>query len=122
DKTRCAKLDGQVIPKPGKQVAQILSAWLSDGAEPAPAKAPETKAPQVDPAYTVARNSILIDMRSIYLSQGKDEDEWAKYAMSLSDKTAEQLETMLASWQKAAKAKAAAATAQAEPEPETETI
>lgn len=31
-KTRCPKLDGQVITRPGKQVADILTTWLSDGA------------------------------------------------------------------------------------------
>jgi hypothetical protein len=34
-KTRCRELDGQVIQNPGKQLADILNAWLSDGA-PAP--------------------------------------------------------------------------------------
>lgn len=30
-KTRCPALDGQVIDRPGKNVAEILKAWLSDG-------------------------------------------------------------------------------------------
>lgn len=31
-KTRCSALAGAVIPKPGEEVANILKAWLSDGA------------------------------------------------------------------------------------------
>ncbi len=34
-KTRCPGLDGKLFHKPGKEVADILTAWLSDGA-PAP--------------------------------------------------------------------------------------
>ncbi|KKN72264.1 hypothetical protein LCGC14_0412150 [marine sediment metagenome] len=33
-KTRCRGLDGQIFNKAGKDVADILNAWLSDGAEP----------------------------------------------------------------------------------------
>lgn len=32
-KTRCPKLDGAAINRPGKQVAETLMAWLSDGVE-----------------------------------------------------------------------------------------
>lgn len=39
-KTRCPDLDGKVFNKPGKDVADILRAWLNDGAAPA------TSAPQ----------------------------------------------------------------------------
>lgn len=40
-KTRCPALAGQVFDKPGEDVAAILRAWLSDGAEaPAPAPTP----------------------------------------------------------------------------------
>ena len=35
-KTRCAALDGQVIQKPGAQLAASLDEWLSDGEEPPP--------------------------------------------------------------------------------------
>lgn len=39
-KTRCSKLNGAVIAKPGKQVADTLKAWLEDGAEPPPPPEP----------------------------------------------------------------------------------
>ncbi len=39
-KTRCAEIDGKVFNKPGKDLALILKAWLSDGAL-APVVAPE---------------------------------------------------------------------------------
>lgn len=38
-KTRCPALTGQVINKPGEQIAKTLKVWLSDGA-PAPVPAP----------------------------------------------------------------------------------
>jgi hypothetical protein len=38
-KTRCPALSGQAFDKPGRDVAQILSAWLSDGS-PAPKMEP----------------------------------------------------------------------------------
>jgi len=37
-KTRCPALDGRVFKKPGKDVADILAAWLDDGAERAPSR------------------------------------------------------------------------------------
>lgn len=41
-KTRCKALDGQIIKCPGKELADTLKAWLSDGAEPvAPPPAPK---------------------------------------------------------------------------------
>src|SRR3990167_4457635 len=40
-KTRCPALDGQVIMKPGAQVAEILNTWLSDGTPPPPGPSPE---------------------------------------------------------------------------------
>lgn len=35
-KTRCAALHGKVFRKAGKDIADVLNGWLSDGAEPAP--------------------------------------------------------------------------------------
>lgn len=35
-KTRCPALHGQVINKPGEDLATLLNTWLTDGAEPAP--------------------------------------------------------------------------------------
>jgi|SRR5882672_651042 len=121
-KTRCAKLDGKTFKKPGRELAEILVAWLSDGAVPEPVRqaepAPKPVAPAVDPAYEEARKSIIGDLRDVYLSQGKTETDWNAYQMKLSDKTPDELETMLAIWQKAAAANAATA----EPVQETETV
>lgn len=47
-KTRCPALHGQVIQKPGAQLAETLLAWLEDGApmpEPTPEPAPSVGAP-----------------------------------------------------------------------------
>lgn len=35
-KTRCQALDGKVFQRPGKEVADILKRWLTDGVAPAP--------------------------------------------------------------------------------------
>ena len=37
-KTRCPELNGQIFNKPGKEMADILNAWLNDGVEPAAVK------------------------------------------------------------------------------------
>lgn len=50
-KTRCPALAGQVFQKPGKEVADTLKAWLSDGA--GPEEKPVPTAPKSDP-YTVS--------------------------------------------------------------------
>lgn len=49
-KTRCPHIDGEVYKKPGKEFADILHAWLSDGSDPDPA--PKQKDPAPDPAKT----------------------------------------------------------------------
>jgi hypothetical protein len=48
-KSRCSALQGKVIEKPGKQIADALSAWLSDGAP-----ALKVEAPPAPPADAVA--------------------------------------------------------------------
>lgn len=45
-KTRCDDLDGKVFHKPGKDVADILLAWLTDGAPAAPKPDVRPAAPQ----------------------------------------------------------------------------
>ena len=56
-KTRCRVLDGQVIRKPGKELAVTLKAWLSDGAAPMlppvptqPAEQPKREQTSASPA------------------------------------------------------------------------
>ena len=41
-KTRCSALTDVVVNKPGKEIAETLAKWLSDGAEPEPPSAPAT--------------------------------------------------------------------------------
>lgn len=58
-KTRCPELNNQIFNKPGKEVADVLNAWLNDGAEPAkpaPVQAAEKSAeqPQAAPKETPA--------------------------------------------------------------------
>lgn len=66
-KTRCKALDGAVIDLPGKQVAQTLKAWLSDGVpivgarEPSPAPGRDIGQPTINepgPASHVESNHV----------------------------------------------------------------
>lgn len=50
-KTRCPALTDQSYPRPGADLAGVLRAWLTDGAEPVPAPV----APQPSPEELVAR-------------------------------------------------------------------
>jgi hypothetical protein len=59
-KTRCDELDGKVFHKPGREVADILNRWLSDGAPAADAPPPAPKAQEPRRATsktTVAREA-----------------------------------------------------------------
>ena len=48
-KTRCPQLTGVVLPKPGKDIADVLNAWLTDGRPPA--EGPQPK-PTLQPSFT----------------------------------------------------------------------
>lgn len=55
-KTRCRALDGQTIRLPGAETAQVIKAWLTDGAAPVapvPAFIPAPEAPAQSPADRV---------------------------------------------------------------------
>ena len=67
-KTRCAALDGQVIRKPGAQLAASLDEWLSDGEAPPP-PAPADLVEQIKDLVTV-------------LYPGGEEQVWAKLESS----------------------------------------
>jgi hypothetical protein len=130
-KTRCNALDGKLFKRPGADIAEILAAWLSDGAEPEPVKQvepakPEPEPPAVDPAYQTARQEVISDMREVFMSQGKTEEAWNDYqAKNLKSKSVLDLEAQRREWQKAAadKAKTAAASAPVEvAEPEREAL
>lgn len=63
-KSRCVALDGAVIDRPGKQVADVLRAWLSDGATPPAGGTPSPLTPSgrtpIIPAETIGRIADLI--------------------------------------------------------------
>jgi hypothetical protein len=63
-KTRCPKLDGQVYVKPGKDVAEILLAWLSEGVEPEPPKEPAKVQTPEERAF-IAWVRPLIDAKTV---------------------------------------------------------
>jgi len=78
-KTRCAALDGKVFKKPGREFAEILIGWLTDGAEPAPRM--ETKEPTDQSVATRQhhdREVIVERIKAIIVSMGK-ESEWLAY-------------------------------------------
>lgn len=56
-KTRCAALDGAVIQKPGKQLAETLKQWLTDGVP-----APEPKEPEPEETFV---SSLLDSARAV---------------------------------------------------------
>ncbi len=66
-KTRCPALTGEVFSKPGKNVADILAAWLSSGVQPQPKQIEQSdqqKAQQPDAVDLVAdiiANNKLVD-------------------------------------------------------------
>lgn len=110
-KTRCAALDGKVFKKPGRELAETLKAWLSDGAVPE-----EKPKPQPD----ARRAEILSEMKSIWDSQGKGEEAWATYLeKDLDPKNTDQLRRLLERWQDAVAAKAKNAE---QPEVETASV
>lgn len=49
-KTRCPQLTGVIVPRPGKEVADTLLAWLTDGAPPAELPKAPTPPPTVQTA------------------------------------------------------------------------
>jgi len=51
-KTRCPVLAGQYFERPGKNVADILNAWITDGAPAPPPPAPAPAVPPADPTRT----------------------------------------------------------------------
>ena len=57
-KTRCKALSGALIPKPGKELADTLLAWLTDGAEvPVPAQQAPKEGPRPSSAPAKVANN-----------------------------------------------------------------
>lgn len=102
-KTRCAALDGRTFKKPGRELAEILMAWLSDGT------AVEEKATALDSTNS-ERNAVVAKMKAIYLANDKTEGQWNEYnEKELKSFSIEKLQTRLAAWEKAASDRAAQA-------------
>ena len=69
-KTRCRALDEQIFPKPGKNIADPLVAWLTDGVEPAtqaPNTIVETAPPAVESGPALTAESAE-DLRAKFLA------------------------------------------------------
>lgn len=80
-KTRCSALDGRTYKKPGREIAEILVAWLTDGAEPEPVKEAEPAKPMPAPPESAAvtvTEDFTQRIRAILADQGKSQ-EWFIY-------------------------------------------
>jgi hypothetical protein len=106
EKTRCKALTGAVIPKPGKDVADTLSAWLMDGA------------PEEKPVAPVSPAPFLMDLAASMSSKADCEDTWSKYVSARKEMSADECAKFESAWKRrkselveAAKARAAAASA-----------
>lgn len=82
-KTRCAALDGKCFPFPGEDLAEILKAWLSDGApvveKPAPVASGSRQAqpepiPQEKPKART-RRGLLVEICDELKAEGVTTDE-----------------------------------------------
>ena len=84
-KSRCDSLADAVIRKPGKEFAEQVIAWLTDGTEPAPKPAPVSPA-KTSPASSAnnelrdARNRVARLLATYF---GEDTDEKAKCCASV---------------------------------------
>lgn len=69
-KTRCPALSGAVIPKPGKEVADILRGWLNTGEAPAAKAAPAAR--QQAPTSSDATNvqALRAEVKNLMLQLG----------------------------------------------------
>lgn len=101
-KTRCAALDGKQFRKPGAELAEILTRWLSDGT-PQVEKPADPDAQARADAHTKERGDIFHAMQTIYEASGQT--DWSDYAAKkkLYDLDNETLKVKwLAPWQKKA--------------------
>lgn len=87
-KTRCAALDGKIYKKPGRELAEVLSAWLSDGAPAVEKPKPEPEPVQASggPSY---REQAYASMEYLWDLSGKSKAEWAKFKAEKLDKAAD---------------------------------
>ena len=76
-KTRCSALDGQVFRRAGEDVANILKAWLSDGAAPVARAALQTPCDAIIAALSLAR-----DAAGISSARDIAKAEWSKLSQA----------------------------------------
>jgi len=69
-KSRCSALNGAVIPKPGKNVAEVVKAWLSDG-EPVVLKLVDAETGEITDAPAPAKPPRRVDTKPGTLDNGK---------------------------------------------------
>ncbi len=77
-KTRCPALDGQVMPKPGRELAEILKAWLSDGVEPAQTNRPDLGKGAAGPKTRSAIEQVREELRTLEERNGAHPISMAK--------------------------------------------
>lgn len=101
-KTRCAALDGRSWKKPGAEIAEILNAWLSDGA-PAPVRIDDTIQKASDEEI-----ALYDSMLNVWIGMGKPREEWIPYCKKhIYGKSVTKLKSILADWQTVAAKRAA---------------
>jgi AAA domain len=85
-KTRCEALDGRIFPKPGKEFADIVKNWLSDGAPASPKVAPVAAPTQVQ--------SVVAAVESEFGPVTVTEDPLAAHKKAIAEaKTVEELKS-----------------------------
>ncbi len=86
-KTRCRALDGASINKPGQEIAEILTGWLSSGS-------PDTSAARME-----AKQAAMSALKAFYLSKGKSLEEWSEYCeQHLASLSTDDLKSRLEQW------------------------
>lgn len=98
-KTRCPALAGQVFPKPGQNVADILNEWLTTGA-PMPVAVPPPVAPPVDAART-SHLAVVDELKTRILAVAASGDDAAKAKLIEDIKSADLPELLMGAIRKA---------------------
>lgn len=83
-KSRCPKLAGQVINKPGKEVAETLRAWLSDGIAATPK-------PEVPAAPPIDRDAVMSEIGDLIKRLGWTPTQGKEHLKQTYGKTSRQL-------------------------------
>ena len=87
-KTRCAALDGKVFKKPGRELAEVLTRWLTDGAPAVEKPKPE---PEAAPAAApINREQVIAGIQYLYDLSGKDASTWEAYRAEHLDRASDE--------------------------------